>query len=79
MIKIYQDRIDNLIDKSITDTYICLKEHEAKNSSTVVCEKAVQKIEERYDKKINKLIEKLNNWESKADSYSFCLSPLDGD
>ena len=77
MIKIYQDRIDDLIDKSITETYMCLKEHESKNSSTIVCEKAVQKIEDRYDRKINKLIEKRNNWESKADSYGFSLLPLE--
>ena len=77
MIKIYQDRIDDLIDKSITESYNCLKEHEAKNSSTVVCEKAIQKIEERYDKKINKLIAKRNNWQSKADSYGFCLTSVE--
>ena len=34
-------------------------------------------VEERYDKKINKLIAKRNNWESKADSYGFCLTSVE--
>lgn len=77
MISNYQDKIDELIDQSINETYNCLKEHKAKNSSTLVCEKEIAKIEERYDKKIDGLKVKQKLWESKKDSYSFTLESFE--